>query len=1304
MSLESPPRVHLEEDNNDRDVSPLRSSPPPPGGRRRRPRSAAVAVVEVSKNDKKRAETLAQQIDAAIPIMLDRLFSYLSSLPEEEMEERGGLTLPASALGWLSAQFETETAATTTAAAAESSAMWASTRDRVRLLKFLLPRVTHLRINRNPWPPPIPPSNAATTTPSSSSPLVPTAPPANESRSRPRSRRPPPPLETLQTSDDGDSVCSALTTETSFPTRAAFLKFMQALTERPTLDLRLFPYLQVLVLDSVPPYWISDFGTIAKQIKILRIDKACLYQLPALFREEQQEPQSPYEALTHLRLNDCGIDELCKLPKFLRQLPNLQFLNLANNNLLRERTVLKGLTKLEKLEKLDLSGNSLIKLPHANLYLGANLKALRLNGNAITELKGIDKLYSLETLDISSNQISDVLQLVAVTRLPFLLRFLYAGNPFLVQRPPGYKKKQTTSYEPEYRLLILSWFRSNRDDCPNPEGLPVLNNQEIDEEEWIRLQAMTKNRQFLKGSTATTTIQRVKRTCLTRKRKVRAMPRIIPPQVTPIRISTTNQQLDKQVVASFSTEDVLLLLYREKEAAFPEDYPYKTPVETANGPAKQDIKETKESISPTVVVVEEEEEEGLERNNVQGEESGNEIGDISTSVASSILPSTTTTALDSELHQLAQAEQVDLPVRPEVLGTTSLDGQLEEADGPLSISLMEEPTQDTDTIGIQDTTKGDGLEGTLPEPMESSNANTDVADTADTTNDSSQQVAAATEATRSSEEPIAQLEQGGEINKTESPNVGSVELQFGGTRQNDLFGAEWEAIVAMAAAGMIPNGKLRNPIANVPQANPQEEIFSTAFDLLPASEGGESTTMDTPGGDGTAIDDASEMGSTFPSTPVDAVYNDDFSVPSSLGTTDFPVQTKFQLAEDNSVYDGPETCRNLNVLKNLDLYFSSFVFRKTNPASQPTAEIKEEDFNIENSQYPRIQLWPEDRRLVEANYSASPSQPMSDWVEQSRERFVRVWEEDIVPCGKSALRRLAPNRRIRLSFHGDKLFKDGMPDAYAESRKVFLCLSSTAFYVISRKDEITLQNAKKKKKFPVPIKDKSAFGDAPWPHAVARHTYRDLNAIAIGFDFQRLTLRFSSSRRSEPFVYVLLTSNKKATVKILQDIQLLAKEANEGVADLVSDATAVAIENDSQAVFDALSTAVAPDLLGTVLHYQIVQQRWKRGDRGTVRRVCVITDAKILLLDEDYVNDAHAFLQNTSTRAGEVSYQVVDEASLPQVAEVQAAVSDPRSITIIINPLSRLSRIHRWRIICRDSSGAERLVEDVRKALRIIES
>jgi len=385
-------------------------------------------------------------------------------------------------------------------------------------------------------------------------------------------------------------------------------------------------------------------------------------------------------------------------------------------------------------------------------------------------------------------------------------------------------------------------------------------------------------------------------------------------------------------------------------------------------------------------------------------------------------------------------------------------------------------------------------------------------------------------------------------------------------------------------------------------------------------------------------------------------------------------------------------------------------------------EGNEDDWQLTTLYHPRIQLWPDDRRLLERKrmISASTMIDSADWT-ANRERFLRVWEEDIVPCGKPALRRLQPNRRIRLGFHGDKLFEDADINAYSECRKVLLCLSSEAFYVMTEKDDVTIgyQQQAKKRRFPLPIDRGDRFRDAPWPHAVARHSLGDLQAICIGFEFQRLTLRFKNTSQlptsSDPFVYVLLTGDKRSTVRIFQEIQKLAKDLqeNNGITNIGSSslnnkknsANSIVIENDSHLVLDGLNNLIESSgdqqqTIGTIMHFQIVQQRWNRGNRGTVRRVCVVTDTRIMLLDEDYTADGHDLSTVTvkGDKMAEVKYRLVDQATLSLVSQVQAANTDPCSITIIIKP-STLSRTHRWRLICRDREGAERLVEDARKAL-----
>jgi hypothetical protein len=469
------------------------------------------------------------------------------------------------------------------------------------------------------------------------------------------------------------------------------------------------------------------------------------------------------------------------------------------------------------------------------------------------------------------------------------------------------------------------------------------------------------------------------------------------------------------------------------------------------------------------------------------------------------------------------------------------------------------------------------------------------------------------------------------------------------------------------------------------------------------------------------------------STLPDQIYPDDSSIPSSLGTNrdDFSVRpSKFQIAEESATYDGPEAWATRNVLENLKDYFELYVFPSSlQSMTKVQTEVEEDEYCSDRWEhvvlkYPRIQLWPDDRRELEmsspsiASVARNPSFENDRWFQY--ETFVRIWEEDIIPCGRAALHRLPPNRRPRLSFHGDQLYVAGVPDPYAECRKVYLCLSSVALYVIVKADDVMTRLEEKglKKKFPNPISEGATFEDAPWPHAVARHRFVELQTVTIGFEFQRLTLQFTNptSRKADPFVYVFLTSNKKVTVKMLQEIQKLAKEGKPETIDLSADATPVAIENDSQDVMDALQVAVSPDVVGTIFHYQIVQQRWKHGEgRGTVRRVCVVTDTKLFLMDEDYHADSHKPLNQPATGMAslknkqhgldfaKVSYRLVDQAPLNQVTEVQAAGADPKAITIMIKPQGRLSRTHRWRLICRDSVGAERLVEDVRKAMAMLE-
>jgi hypothetical protein len=433
-------------------------------------------------------------------------------------------------------------------------------------------------------------------------------------------------------------------------------------------------------------------------------------------------------------------------------------------------------------------------------------------------------------------------------------------------------------------------------------------------------------------------------------------------------------------------------------------------------------------------------------------------------------------------------------------------------------------------------------------------------------------------------------------------------------------------------------------------------------------------------------------------------------------------QLKYVAAEENSVFDAAPY-NGLKIMENLELYFDLFVFNysmlpeNANSVALSGALLLGLDdrqdwlWILEN--YPKIQLWPVDRRMREA-YTEKAQLVGKD---APHEELRRVWKEEVVACGKPALRRLTPSRGARFGFHGELLWSDAStshikPETIAEPREMIMCLSSTNLYFIVTGDSVATRVSGRDplRKFPLHISDDATFEAARWPHALAWHPIHTLTGITIGFGFQRLTLRFANSTFPSPddFTYVLLTCNKVETIRILKEIQALASDAHRDASAAASAHhrssqdrwREIAIDNDDRHVLDALGVAVAPDVVGAVLHYQILSQYWRHGDRGSVRRVCVVTDTTVYLLDEDYVGDGSETLEAGHHRAlGETTYRVVDSAPLRQITIVKAADADPCSLTLSIRPGSRLSRTHNWRLSCRDRSGAEQLLEDVRKAM-----
>jgi hypothetical protein len=467
-------------------------------------------------------------------------------------------------------------------------------------------------------------------------------------------------------------------------------------------------------------------------------------------------------------------------------------------------------------------------------------------------------------------------------------------------------------------------------------------------------------------------------------------------------------------------------------------------------------------------------------------------------------------------------------------------------------------------------------------------------------------------------------------------------------------------------------------------------------------------------------DGSSDNNSGIGSSPPSSL----FGVPPATHRAETPASKKeaFKLAETKSVYHGPGTYRNMLILDNLELYFQLFVFAAS---TMPEAcfTLYGPDNGVDGSYYepwrdvllrcPRIQLWQvdiveRDRASNEVTKDETMGVPLL-LENNQRESLVCVWNEKVVACGKAALRRLTPNRGARLGFHGELLWSAAesshmKPEVVIDCRETICCFSNSSFYIIADHDVVSSKF--KDRSFPRPIPKAAHFKDAMWPHALACHQFQCLKKIVIGFEFQRLTLHFDDPTSSFPTaIYVLLTCNKLETVKLLKTIQELTSKAKEQelMSPRVEDPIGVVqIENDDAIVLESLTAAVAPERLDVVRHYQILQQQWKHGNRGAVRRVCVMTESKIFLLDEDYLGDGSDSLENNKTPRrflGNSVHRLVDSADLNQIVEVQAATADPRSITIVIKPSSKLKKTRNWRLLCRDGRGAEKLVEDARKAM-----
>ena len=1155
----------------------------------------------------KLAEELARRLEHHSLLLIERLFEYLSRIKPDTNSSQG-LTLPASAIGWLASQLYPtyRDEGGTHGRQKDTAWMGASMRDRLSLLKYLLPRATHLRITAEKWPPPV---------------------------SRTRKNAGPDSITSLEGNDilfSDMSVHSALTIETSVaapPSLQAFLLYYHSLQNHPRVDLRVFSNLTVLFLDRVPPEWITNMSA---GLQLLRVDRSGIFDLtrflftPTSCNHDSEEAHpAPFKMLTHLKLSHCAIGELSGLrgkrfltprnqqnsdpltiehlstPPPLSKLTNLVCVCLSHNELRTVRSAFAGFSSLTMLSRVDLSFNFLTNMNGCNTMIG-NIKELILTGNQLRSVQGLDKCYSLETLNLDGNEFQDVADIATLANLPELTMLHMRDNPLAEKDQKG------------YRVRVFDLFKESRTNSLLPGStyrqllyiLPVLDGEPASKRELVRLCGLIFKQSVVQADVTQNT-----------------------------QLSSIN---DKQSLQGTQGEAVLPLMIR-------------LPSLMVSRPRRV-LRYGK-------------------RRQARVDDSNQLLFERDKLFVESAVPPT----LRFSVHDVITS-----------LTTSSPDPGIDLNSSEISVD-----------DGLVNALKVILAEESMDELMHGSFDRAEKEDVVD--NDTDKELVPP----RPSTELLILHEKTAMHHSREMSYMSLSTIKL-----DDESGPDLNTNTFELSSIIVP---LTGPSLNV-ETEIVDSIHNGLNDELVQNG---STSKST--GDRQSLSSPKEAMDILPKSMVsfpEHVWgnkNDTQSIASSLGTNthDFSVKDKYHLAEENSYYDGPDLYKHLSVMMNLELYFKSFVFVSENPEMNQSfaGQLNDEQLStmlLETA--PRIQLRPLDRKTME---SLNKAQAIGIKATSMNETFLRIWREDVLACGKPAARRVAPYRNPRRTFHGDSMFSNGKLEKVCGSRKLILSCTNAAIYVIPDYDQSATesQNKYERRRFPSPIPQEALFQNAPWPHALARHPIHTLHRITIGFGFQRLTVRFGPGSAVEQsvmgneYTYVITTCNKLRTISLLQRLQDQTKEASSKVSTY--EVKQMTIDNDDKQVLDALSTAVAPSIVGIVLHYQILQQRWKHGNRGVVRRVCVVTDEHIFLLDEDYVGDGSESFEAGARKFGEVNFRLVDSADLEQVSHIHAAGFDPHAITIIVRPKSRLQRIRNWRLRCYDAEGAERLVEDVRKAVKL---
>ena len=365
-------------------------------------------VKSVSKLDNNDDDALRRHLEESGLVLLKRLIEFLSecppasdegtenhSLSEQSMtknpkKRHRGLTLPASAIGWLSTQiYDSGNDGLT-----NLGDCYRVPKQQLRCIGMLFKRVTSLRISGEAWPPPTSaPGKAAGD-------LVNSAKKSFATNLFSKFSGDP----SMPGDGADDASCETTTTVPSQISVSPFRRYYHELQSCPRVDMSFFPNATKVVLDGIPPNWVTNLDSL-KILEMFQYEKGCILDINQLFFPSDIIDANPrnclglvnrhglslneegggrindslessshvvYFSLSKLRLSHCAMGETAglrgrravpRLPTFSR-FPNLVSLNISHNELFKTKTVLAGLSSLSQLSSLNLSYNRLSRYVH----------------------------------------------------------------------------------------------------------------------------------------------------------------------------------------------------------------------------------------------------------------------------------------------------------------------------------------------------------------------------------------------------------------------------------------------------------------------------------------------------------------------------------------------------------------------------------------------------------------------------------------------------------------------------------------------------------------------------------------------------------------------------------------------------------------------------------------------------------------------------------------------------------------------------------------------------------------------------